>query len=333
MIGVVQVVRYIVRRLLQFIPTMILIAFVGFVIMELPPGDFVDDYIRSQSLAGNRDAAQREEAMREQFGLDKPFLLRFVDWGTDMLRGDFGISLASGAPVRDIIASKLGATVIVSLCAFVLSWGIGIALGVYSATHQYSKADNFLTTVSFLGLGLPDFLIALVFLVLAWKLNGEVLTGLQSPQFVGKPLSMEVLLDFLKHLWLPVSAVVITGMAWVMRVMRGNQLNELGKNYVTALRAKGVPERTVIWKHAFRNALHPLIGALSQTLAFLVNGFVITSVVLDLPTIQVTYLTATQSQDLYLSGTILTFIGLLVLLGTLVSDLMLAWLDPRIRFS
>jgi peptide/nickel transport system permease protein len=325
--------RYIIRRLLQFIPSLILIAFVGFLIMELPPGDYVTDYIRAQTLSGNRDAQSQETVMREQFGLDKPFLIRFVDWTANLFRGDFGISLATGTSVRDIIGSKLGATLAVSVSAFILSWSIGIAFGVYSATHQYSKTDNFLTTISFIGLGLPDFLIALAFLVLAWRLNGEVLTGLQSPEYVGKPLSIGLVLDVLKHLWLPVTAVVITGMAWVMRVMRGNLLNELGKNYVTALRAKGVPERTIIWKHAFRNALHPLIGALSQTLAFLINGFVITSVVLDLPTIQVTYLDATQSQDLYLAGTILTLIGFLILLGTLVSDLLLAWLDPRIRFS
>ncbi|MCA0452448.1 MAG: ABC transporter permease [Chloroflexi bacterium] len=325
--------RYIVRRLLQFIPSLIMIAFVGFVIMELPPGDYVSNYVRGQSLSGNRDAATQEAVMREQFGLDKPFLLRFADWTFNLIRGDFGISLSTGTSVRDIILSKLGATVAVSLTVFVLSWGLGIALGVYSATHQYSKADNILTTISFLGLGLPDFLIALAFLVLAWRLNGEVLTGLQSAEYIGKPVSVGLILDFLKHLWIPVSAVVITGMAWVMRVMRGNLLNELGKNYVTALRAKGVPEQTIIWKHAFRNALHPLIGALSQTLAFLINGFVITSIVLDLPTIQVTYMTATQGQDLYLAGTILTLIGFLVLLGTLVSDFLLAWLDPRIRFS
>jgi peptide/nickel transport system permease protein len=325
--------RYIVRRLLQFIPSMIMIAFVGFLIMELPPGDYVSNYIRGQTLGGNRDAGAQEAAMREQFGLDQPFLVRFADWTFNLIRGDFGISLATGMPVRDTIFSKLGATVAVSLTSFLLSWGFGIALGVYSATHQYSKTDNFLTTISFIGLGLPDFLIALAFLVFAWQLNGEVLTGLQSAEFIGKPLSLALILDVLKHLWIPVGAVVITGMAWVMRVMRGSLLNELGKNYVTALRAKGVPERTIIWKHAFRNALHPLIGALSQTLAFLINGFVITSVVLSLPTIQVTYLDATQAQDLYLAGTILTLIGFLVLLGTLVSDLMLARLDPRIRFS
>lgn len=325
--------RYIVRRLLQFIPSMIMIAFVGFLIMELPPGDYVSNYVRGAVLSGNRDIRTQEEQMREQFGLDQPFLVRFADWTFNLFRGDFGISLATGMPVRDIIFNKLGATVVVSFTAFVLSWGIGIALGVYSATHQYSKTDNFLTTISFIGLGLPDFLIALAFLVFAWQLNGEVLTGLQSPQFIGKPLSVELIIDVLKHLWIPVSAVVITGMAWVMRVMRGSLLNELGKNYVTALRAKGLPERTVIWKHAFRNALHPLIGALSQTLAFLINGFVITSVVLSLPTIQVTYMDATVAQDLYLAGTILTLIGFLVLLGTLVSDILLARLDPRIRFS
>lgn len=325
--------RYIVRRLLQFIPSMIMIAFVGFLIMELPPGDYVSNYVRGQTLSGNRDARTQEAAMREQFGLDQPFLVRFADWTFNLVRGDFGVSLATGMPVRDMIFSKLGATIAVSLTAFILSWGLGIALGVYSATHQYSKTDNFLTTISFIGLGLPDFLIALAFLVFAWQLNGEVLTGLQSAEFIGKPLSVPLILDVLKHLWIPVGAVVITGMAWVMRVMRGSLLNELGKNYVTALRAKGVPERTIIWKHAFRNALHPLIGALSQTLAFLINGFVITSVVLSLPTIQVTYLDATQAQDLYLAGTILTLIGFLVLLGTLISDLMLARLDPRIRFS
>jgi peptide/nickel transport system permease protein len=325
--------RYFVRRLIQFIPSMILIAFVGFLIMELPPGDYVSNYVRSQALSGNQNSASQESAMREQFGLDQPFLIRFANWTFNLVRGDFGISLATGTSVREIIGSKLGATVAVSLTAFILSWGLGIALGVYSATHQYSKTDNFLTTISFVGLGLPDFLMALAFLVFAWRLNGEVLTGLQSPEFIGKPFSFALLLDFFKHLWIPVAAVVISGMAWVMRVMRGNLLNELGKNYVTALRAKGVPERTIIWKHAFRNALHPLIGALSQTLAFLINGFVITSVVLDLPTIQVTYLDATQAQDLYLAGTILTLIGFLVLLGTLVSDLLLAWLDPRIRFS
>lgn len=312
---------------------MILIAFVGYVIMDLAPGDFVTQTLANEALRGNMSAASQEAALRAQLGLDQPLPIRFVYWLGNMLRGDFGQSFMLRQPVSEVIGTRLGPTLVVSICVFLLSWGIGIPLGVYSATHQYSKTDNFLTTLSFIGLGLPDFLIALAFLVLAWRLNGEVLTGLQSNEYIGQPFSIGLLLDILKHLWLPVIAVVVTGMAWVMRVMRGNLLNELGKNYVTALRAKGVPERTVIWKHAFRNALHPLIGALSQVLAYLINGFVITSVVLDLPTIQAVYLNATLQQDLFLAGAILTLIGFLVLLGTLVADILLAWLDPRIRFA
>jgi peptide/nickel transport system permease protein len=223
--------------------------------------------------------------------------------------------------------------VLVSLCAFILSWGIGIPLGIYSATHQYSKTDNILTTITFIGLGLPDFIVALFFLILTWKLTGDVITGLHSNEFVTAPWSLAKVKDFLNHLWLPVLAVVITGTAWVMRVMRGNLLNELGKNYVVAIRAKGVPERVVIWKHAVRNALHPLVASLGQTLAWLVNGFTITSVVLDLPTVQSVYLAATMEQDIFLGGTILIMIGALVLVGTLLADILLAWLDPRIRFE
>ena len=325
--------NYIARRLLWFVPTVFFIALTGFIIMHLPPGDYVTRYIRMEAARGNTSVAGQEEQLREQFGLNKPVAIQFIDWVANMARGDFGNSFSYRKPVSEIVGGRLGVTVVVSLCVFVISWGIGIPLGVYSATHQYSKSDNFLTFIAFVGLGLPDFLIALVFLVLAWKLNGEVLTGLQSPDYLGASLSLPVLLDFLKHLWISVAAVVVTGTAWVMRVMRGNLLNELGKTYVTALRAKGVPERVVIWKHAFRNALHPLIGALGQTLAYLINGFTITSVVLDLPTLQSVYLRGTLEQDIFLAGTILTLIGLLVVLGTLLSDLLLAWLDPRIRFS
>ena len=235
--------------------------------------------------------------------------------------------------MRDIIVDRLGATLLVSTCVFIVSWGIGIPLGVYSATHKYSRTDNVLTTLAFIGLGIPDFLIALALLMLTWTYTGELLTGLQSTQYISAPWTLDALLDLLKHLWLPVVAVAVTGLAWVMRVMRGNLLNELGKQYVTTLRAKGVPERTVIWKHAFRNALHPLVASLWQTLAFLINGFAITSVVLNVPTLQAVYLDATIQQDIPLSSTILVLIGFLVLVGTLLADILLAWLDPRIRYN
>ena len=325
--------QYIVRRLLIFIPTMFMIAMMGFIIMEIPPGDFVSDYVREQAAVGNTLTEGQIAALRTEFGLDNPLPVRFLHWLGDFFRGDFGDSFEYRMPVGTIIFDRLGATVLVSFLVFVVSWGIGIPLGVYSATHKYSKADNLLTTVAFVGLGLPDFLLALAFLVMTWQLTGQVLTGLQSPEFISQPWTVNAILDLMAHVWLPVVAVAVTGIAWVLRVMRGNLLNELGKNYITTLRAKGVPERTIIWKHAFRNALHPLVASLGQVLAFLINGFTITSIVLDLPTLQSVYLNATVQADILLAGTILVMIGFLVLTGTLVADILLAWLDPRIRYD
>lgn len=325
--------KYIVQRILIFIPTLLLIAFFGYIIMELPPGDYVTQYARVQSVQGAKMSEEAQDTMRHELGLDQPLPGRFLAWLGRFVQADFGTSFTLRTPVKDVILDRIGATVLVSLCVFIVSWGIGIPLGVYSATHKYSKADNVLTTLAFIGLGLPDFLVALVLLVLTWSMTGQLLTGLQSTEYISAPWSLPMLIDLLKHLWLPVIAVAVTGLAWVMRVMRGNLLNELGKQYVTTLRAKGVPERTVIWRHAFRNALHPLISALGQTLAFLVNGFAITSVVLNVPTLQAVYLDATVKQDIPLSSTILVLIGFLVLVGTLIADILLAWLDPRIRYT
>jgi peptide/nickel transport system permease protein len=315
------------------IPTLFFITIFGFLVMEAPAGDYVTSYITRQYGQGNTAAAAMEDELRVQLSLDKPIYERFISWLMRFAQGDFGDSFAQRRPVSTIINERIGLTVAVSLVTFLISWGIGIPLGVYSATHQYSRADNFLTTVTFVGLGLPDFLLALAFLIVGWQLTGEVLTGLQSNNFLDAPMSIAKVLDFLKHLWIPVLAVVVTGTAWVMRVMRGNLLDQLGKNYIMTLRAKGVPENVVIWKHAVKNALHPLVAALGQTLAFLINGFTITSIVLDLPTIQTVYLNATLEQDVFLGGTILILIGFLVLIGTLMADIFLAWLDPRIRYE
>jgi peptide/nickel transport system permease protein len=323
---------YIFRRLLTILPTLFFIALAGFLLMDLPPGDYVTNYLRREASAGNTAIYEQEDRLREQFDLDKPIIVRFFNWLVNFVQGDFGESFDLERPVSQIIAERLPATLLVSLCAFIFSWGIGIPLGIYSATHQYSRTDNALTTVAFIGLGLPDFILALALLVFAWLTTGQVLTGLQSTEFIGAPWSFAKVLDLMAHLWISVTAVVVTGVAFVMRVMRANLLNELGKNYVTALRARGLPERVVVYKHAVRNALHPLVTLLGQTLAFLVNGFTVTSIVLSLPTIQTVYLNATLQQDLYLAGAVLVLIGFLVLLGTLVADILLAWLDPRIRF-
>lgn len=324
---------YILRRVVAILPTLILITIFGFLVMEAPEGDYVTSYIVREYGHGNTEAARVEEELRTFFALDRPVYERFVNWLARFVQGDFGRSFDLRQPVRKILDDRIGLTLTISLATFAISWGVGIPLGVYSATHQYSKSDNFLTTVTFVGLGLPDFLLALAFLILGWQLTGEVLTGLQSTEFLDQPWSLARLLDLLKHMVIPVFAVVITGTAWVMRVMRGNLLDQLGRDYIVTLRAKGVPERVIIWKHAVKNSLHPLIAALGQTLAWLINGFTITSIVLELPTIQTAYLNATLQQDVYLAGTILILIGFLVLIGTLLADIILAWMDPRIRYQ
>jgi peptide/nickel transport system permease protein len=324
---------YIGKRFLIMLPTLFLIMAVGFLIMQLPATDFVSKYVLQQAAMGNTSVAGQEEALRRQFGLDRSVIEQFVTWFFNFFRGDFGISLSDLRPVSTIILERLPATLAVSFLAFVLSWGVGIPLGVYSATHQYSIGDVGLTFVAFIGIGLPDFLLALAFLVLAFVASGDVLLGLGSPQYINQPLSLGRVLDFLSYAWLSVTAVAFTGTAFIMRITRNNVLEELGKPYVTTLRAKGLPERVVIWKHVFRNALHPLVTLLGQVLSFLINGFAITSVVLNLPTVQATYLAATLDQDVFLAGAILTLIGITVLIGNLISDVLLAWLDPRVRYD
>jgi peptide/nickel transport system permease protein len=324
-------IKYIFSRTLAMIPTFLLLTMFGFLLMELPPGDYVTSYIRAQAAQGNTSAADQEDSMRAQYGLDQPIVVRYGLWLSRFLRGDFGDSFEFRRPATEIIGNRLGPTLTISILAFLISWGIGIPLGIYSATHQYSRADNFLTTVTFVGLGIPDFLLGLLMLVSVWMLTGNVLTGLHSSAYANAPWSVDKALDYLNHLWIPVTAVVITGTAWIMRVMRGNLLDQLGRPYVTALRARGLPERVVVYKHAVRNALHPLVMSLGQTLAWLISGFTIISLVLDLPTVQSVYLRAMLQQDVYLGGTILILIGILILIDTLLADILLAWLDPRIR--
>lgn len=325
--------RYIAKRLGLMIPTLVLIMAVGFGIMQLPATDFVSRYVLTQAANGNTGMMAQADNLRKEFGLDKSPAERFVLWVGNFAKGDFGISFQDQRPVATVILERLPATLAVSFLAFIVSWGVGIPLGVYSATHQYSVGDLGLTTLAFVGVGMPDFLLAIIMLVLAFVATGHVYLGLNSPEFVNQPWNFAKILDFLSYAWLSVIAVAFTGTALIMRVTRNNMLEELGKNYVLTLRAKGLPERVIIWKHVFRNAIHPLVSIFGQVLAFLINGFAITSIVLNLPTIQTTYLQATLKQDLFLASTILVMIAITVVIGNLISDVLLAWLDPRIRYD
>lgn len=326
-------IKYIIGRLFGAIPTLFIIAVIGFVIMELPAGDYVSRYIARLEASGQTGVREQAATLRARYNLDKSAPERFIDWIVRFVQGDFGESFVYNKPVRDLIGPRLAMTFLLSTFAFLLSWGIGIPIGIYSATHQYSRSDNLFTVIAFLGLGVPAFLIALLLLVLGWKLTGEVLTGLFSTEFETAPWSLAKVVDLMKHLWVPVLAVVVTGTAWVIRVMRGNLLDELRVNYVQAARAKGLHERKVIWKHAVRNAMHPLVMGLGATLAWMVSGFPIVAQVLNLPTIGPMFIQATQEQDIYLAGTVLIFISVLLVVGNLIADVILAWLDPRIRFD
>lgn len=325
--------QYIFRRVMTTIPTMLIIVVISFIIMELPPGDYVTRYVTQLEASGQAGARDRAQSIRSRYRLDDPAVVRFFHWISGFVRGDFGESFVYGKPVSELIGRRMAMTIAVSIGAFILSWGIGIPIGIYSATHQYSWIDHVVTIVAFLGLGLPAFLIALFLLVVGWRTTGQVLTGLFSSEFASAPWSAAKVGDLLKHLWIPVTAVVVTGTAWVIRIMRGNLLDELNVNYVQVVRAKGLPESVVIWKHAVRNALHPLVMALGGVLAWLVSGFPIVSQLLNLPTIGPMFISASLEQDIYLAGTILIFTSFLLVIGNLIADIALAWLDPRIRYE
>ena len=324
---------YIGRRLLMTIPTLFMVALISFVIMDLPPGDYVTRYVAQLEASGQSGARDRGATLRKLYGLDDPAPKRFVVWLGRFVTGNFGDSMIYQKPVAEVIAPRIPLTLALTIPCFILSWIIGVGLGIYSATHQYSVADNLLTILAFLGLGLPAFLIALALLVFNWQVSGQALIGLFSQNYSDAPWSLGKVLDLFGHLWIPVFAVVLTGTAWVVRVMRGNLLDELRVNYVQAARAKGVPERVVIFRHAVRNAFHPLIMALGGVLAWLISGTAIVEQVLGLPTLGPLYIQATMEQDIYLAGTILVLFAALLVFGNLLADIALAWLDPRIRYD
>lgn len=326
-------ISYIIRRVLTAIPTLLMIMVVGYFIMELPPGDYLTRYLGQLEAQGNSNAKEQVKMLRARYSMDDPSYVRFANWFINFFKGDFGESFAWGQSVKDVIAPRIGMTIMLSIVVVVFSWGIGIPIGVFSATRQYSFLDHLLTLLAFIGLGIPPFTITLVFLLIAFGITGEVFTGFFSPEMLTAPWSFLRVLDLGKHLLIPLAVAAVTGTAWVLRVMRGNLLDELKVNYVQAARARGLNERLVIWKHAVRNALHPLVMAFGSSLSWTISSFAIVSIILNLPTLDPIYLQATRTQDIYLAGTILVLVGFLNVLGNLLADIMLAWLDPRVRFE
>jgi peptide/nickel transport system permease protein len=325
--------RYIGRRMLAMIPTLFIIVVIGFIIIELPPGDYLTHYIAQLQAQGYEDAQKEAEFLRVRYALDQPAYKRFFNWLFHFVQGDFGDSFAYRQPVRELIGARLAMTLVVSLTSLVLAWVIGIPVGVYSATHQYSIADQLFTVVAFVGVGVPSFVLALILLVGGSKLLGFVPSGLFSPAFESAPWSLAKIVDLFKHLWVPALIVSVTGTAGLIRIMRGNLLDVQRMPYMQTVRAKGVKERTITWKYGVRNAIHPLIMSLGTSLPGIISSTAITGIVLNLPVMGPMYLQATRTQDVYLAGTFLIMITVLLVIGNLLADILLAVLDPRIRYE
>jgi peptide/nickel transport system permease protein len=325
------VITYILRRLLLLIPTLFLISVLTFTIIELPPGDFLTTYISTLESTGLVVDDATVLALRNQYGLDQPVYIQYVKWVSNMARGQFGQSLQWQRPVKDLIGERLALTFAISLSSLLFIWAVAFPIGIYSAIRRYSPGDYFFTALSFIGLGIPDFLLALVVLWIALTKFGISVGGLFSQAYVDAPWSLAKIGDLLQHLWIPMFVVGLGGTAGLIRIMRANLLDELHKPYVVAARSKGIPEWRVILKYPVRVALNPFISTVGWTLPGLVSGSIIVSVVLNLPTTGPLLLQSLLSQDMFLAGTLVMMLSVLTVLGTLISDILLAWLDPRIR--
>ena len=330
-------ISYILRRMLLWIPTLVLISIITFILIQLPPGSFFEAHIANMMESGEgMDPAIAEAMMQElkrRYALDQPLFIQYFKWITDFVQGDFGMSFEWNRPVKELIGNRLQLTVILSLSTMVFVWVVALPIGIYSATHQYSFFDYTFTFLGFLGLATPNFLFALVLLFIGYKYYNSTIGGLFSPEFMDEGWSFAKVVDLIKHIWVPIVVIGTAGTAGSIRVMRGNLLDELQKQYVITARAKGVHERKLLFKYPVRVALNPFASTIGWSLARIISGATITAVVLNLPTVGPLMLSALTSQDMYLAGTFLFFQSILTVIGTLISDILLSILDPRIRFG
>jgi peptide/nickel transport system permease protein len=325
--------RYILQRFLLVIPTLIGVTLVTFIVIELPPGDYLSAHVMNLAAGGDTVDTEQLDALRRQYGLDLPVYQRYFHWMGKVLRGDLGRSFEWNKPVTELIWERLMLTLVITTTTLIFTWIVGFAIGTYSATHQYSVPDYLFTSLGFVGLGTPDFMIALVLLWVAFSRFGVNLSGLFSPEYQSAPWSIPKVIDMFKHLWVPMIILGTGGTAAMARTMRANLLDELQKPYVETARAKGLKEARLIFKYPVRVALNPFISTAGWALPGLISGATIVSVVLGLPTAGPLLLRALMNQDMYLAASFLMILSALTVLGTLISDIMLALIDPRIRFE
>lgn len=323
--------HYITRRLLIALVTTFAISILSFAIIQVPAGDFVSFYVAQQQAAGNIISPQEAEQLRARYGLDQPVWTQYWKWISLAVQGDFGNSMSWQRPVTELIGERLWLTVVLSLAAVGFTWIIALPIGIYSAVRQYSVLDYFFTGFGFIGLGVPNFLLALALMYVGFTVFDANIGGLFSPEYVNAPWTVARVWDLLKHLPIPAFILALSGTAGIIRIMRANVLDEMRKPYVTNARAKGLPEWKVILNHPVRVALNPFISTLAYLFPYIVSGSIVVSVVLGLPTVGPLLLTSLLAQDMFLAAAIIMLLGVLTILGTLVSDLLLMWIDPRVR--
>lgn len=324
---------YILRRLLIALGTVWVISVIAFAIIQLPPGDYVTSYIAQLMATGTLVTQEEAENLRIQYGLHQPLYAQYARWVWLMLQGNFGVSMEWQRPVLEVIGDRLLLTALLAFAAVIFTWILAIPIGIYSAVRQYSVGDYIFTFVGFVGLAVPSFLLALVVMYLSFAYFGASIGGLFSTEYLDAPWSLARVWDLFKHLWIPALILGTAGTAQLVRILRANLLDELRKPYVVTARAKGLSELRTILKYPVRVALNPFISTIGYTLPFLVSGSIIVSIVLSLPTVGPLLLKALIAQDMFLAGTIVLLLGLMTVIGTLISDILLVWIDPRIRLE
>ncbi len=325
--------RYIVQRLL-LLPILVLVfSIVVFWLIQAPPGDYLTSYISNLAAGGSSIRGEQVEALKKQFGLDQPVYIQYLRWVESLAHGDLGLSLEYQRPNAELIGERLWLTIFLALFAFVITWVVAIPAGIYSATHPNSILDYFFTVLNYVGVATPNFMLALILMWIAFANFGLSVTGLFSPEFEQAPWSLERAIDLLKHIWLPAIVLGIAGTARLTRIMRANLLDELPKPYVTAARAKGLSEWKLVWKYPVRLAINPLVSTIGWYLPQLFSGSLIVATVMNLPNIGPLLLRSLIQQDMYLAGSILLIYCFLTIVGTLISDILLALIDPRIRME
>ena len=324
---------YVVRRLLIMIPTLIAISVVVFIIIQLPPGDYLTTQMAELQAQGETADKGKIEFLRKEYGLDRPLHEQYLIWAWGLLQGDLGYSFEYNLPVSAVVGDRLLLSFILSFATILFTYAVAFPIGVYSATHQYSWSDHTLTFLGFLGLATPNFLLALVLLYLGKVWFGTSIGGLMDEQYIGQPMSLAKFGSIMAHLWVPVVVIGTSGTAAMIRRLRANLLDELQKQYVVTARAKGLPPFRALMKYPLRMALNPFIADIGNLLPHVVSGAAIVSIVLSLPTTGPMLLHALRSQDMYLAGSFLMFLASLTVVGVLLSDIALAVLDPRIRLG